>query len=355
MTPVPTVCALIVTYNRRALLAGTLAGLAAQTHALDHVLVVDNASTDDTAAFLAAQHPAVEHLRLDRNTGSAGGFHAGLAHAQHAVHEGRPFDFVWVMDDDVVPEPDCLAFLLAVAASSGKAVVVPERREADGTVRRAEHRLDGARQRYVPLDCPTSFAAPATEPESPPRWCATDVFTFEGPLVHRRALDAAGPHSEAAQPDAGLFITADDTHFAIAVYHALGAEASALVPDAGLSRQVSPPTDTVPVRSALKGWLTGNPALDLWPDRAHWKRVYYFRNRHLVWKQLGWHRRRWRHAALHAGYLVTDALAARRRGWAWRTRLRWNARAFWLGLRGQSGAFLDPAHYFAEIEDEQSR
>ncbi|MEM6785323.1 MAG: glycosyltransferase, partial [Bacteroidota bacterium] len=266
--PEPTVCALVVTYNRRALLADTLAGLVAQSQALDHILVVDNASTDGTAAFLAEHHPAVEHLRLGRNTGSAGGFHAGLAHAHHATHGGQPFDYVWVMDDDVVPEPDCLALLLAVAAASGKAVVVPERREADGTVRRAEHRLDDTTQRHVPLDCPSSLDTPAAHAKSLQRWCPTDVFTFEGPLVHRRALEAAGPHSPAAQPDPGLFITADDTHFAIAVYHALGPDASALVPDAGLRRQVPPPTDTVPVRSALKGWLTGNPALDLWPDRA---------------------------------------------------------------------------------------
>ncbi|MEM6785212.1 MAG: glycosyltransferase, partial [Bacteroidota bacterium] len=303
---------------------------------------------------LGEKRPTVEHLQLDRNTGSAGGFHAGLAHAHRATHDGRPFDFVWVMDDDVVPEPDCLALLLAVAEASGSAVVVPERREADGTVRRAEHRLDDRAQRYVPLDGPSSLDAPAA-PASPPRWCATDLFTFEGPLVHRRALEAAGPLSPAAQPDPGLFITADDTHFAIAVYHALGPDAAALLPDAGLRRQVPPPTGTVPVRSALKGWLTGTPALDLWPDRAHWKRVYYVRNRHLVWQRLGWGRRRWRHAALHAGYLVTDALAARRLGWAWRTRLRWNARALWLGVRGRSGAFLDPARYFAEIDAEIER
>ncbi|MEM8558155.1 MAG: glycosyltransferase [Bacteroidota bacterium] len=346
----PSVCALVVTYNRRALLADTLVALAAQTRAPDHVLVVDNASMDGTAALLADRFPETEHLRLDRNTGSAGGFHAGLAHTHAAMHHGEPFDFVWVMDDDVVPAPDCLARLLAVAEVSGKAVVVPERREADGTVRRAEHLLDDAAQRYVPLACPSSVETP--DDADPLRWCATDVFTFEGPLVSRHALDIAGPHSPAAQPDPGLFITADDTHFAIAVYHALGPEATALVPGAGLHRQVPPPTNTVPVRSALKGRLTGNAALDLWPDRAHWKRVYYFRNRHLLWRALGWPRRRWRHAVLHSGYLLTDALAARRLGWAWRTRLRWNLRALRLGLRGQSGAFLDPAQYFAEVRDE---
>ncbi|MDR1392832.1 MAG: glycosyltransferase [Bifidobacteriaceae bacterium] len=96
--------AVVVAYNRRDLLLGTLDGLAAQSRPPDAVLVVDNASTDDSAQ-LAGQHPVVDEvLRLSRNTGGAGGFCAGLAHALMSHGAGA----VWLMDDDTAPTPTAL-------------------------------------------------------------------------------------------------------------------------------------------------------------------------------------------------------------------------------------------------------
>jgi rhamnopyranosyl-N-acetylglucosaminyl-diphospho-decaprenol beta-1,3/1,4-galactofuranosyltransferase len=77
-----------------------------EVDALDRVLVVDNASTDGTGAWLAAE--GVEHRTLPTNTGGAGGFHEGL---RWAVEE-TDADLVWLMDDDGLPEPDCLDLLL---------------------------------------------------------------------------------------------------------------------------------------------------------------------------------------------------------------------------------------------------
>lgn len=99
------VLALVVTHNRKHLLAECLDLLAAQDRPPDHVLVVDNASTDGTPALLAERE--VEHLRLERNTGAAGGFHFGLAEARR-----RDFDWVWLLDDDAHPRPDSLQKLL---------------------------------------------------------------------------------------------------------------------------------------------------------------------------------------------------------------------------------------------------
>ena len=73
---------------------------------LDEVLVVDNASTDGTGAWLATQDDVVS-TTLAVNSGGAGGFNHGLA---WAVDRGA--DLVWLMDDDGLPEPDCLALLL---------------------------------------------------------------------------------------------------------------------------------------------------------------------------------------------------------------------------------------------------
>jgi GT2 family glycosyltransferase len=99
------VLALVVTHNRKPLLAECLDSLASQVRPPDHILVVDNASTDDTPALLAQRQ--VEHLRLKTNTGAAGGFHTGLAEACR-----RDFDWAWLLDDDAHPHPDSLLKLL---------------------------------------------------------------------------------------------------------------------------------------------------------------------------------------------------------------------------------------------------
>lgn len=101
------VCAVIVTYNRKALLKECLEAVLAQTRPPDHVLVVDNASTDGTREVLAEEFPEVEVLRLPENQGGAGGFHEGLKRAYAAG-----YTWFWLMDDDTIPEPEALEALL---------------------------------------------------------------------------------------------------------------------------------------------------------------------------------------------------------------------------------------------------
>ncbi|MBB6628989.1 glycosyltransferase family 2 protein [Nocardioides sp. KIGAM211] len=117
MTPEPTaaprVVGVVVTFNRLELLQRLVARLR-EVPELDEVLVVDNASTDGTGAWLveaaaaAADGPHLRVRTLADNRGGAGGFHDGLAWALE-----RDADLVWLMDDDGLPDPDCLATLLA--------------------------------------------------------------------------------------------------------------------------------------------------------------------------------------------------------------------------------------------------
>jgi rhamnopyranosyl-N-acetylglucosaminyl-diphospho-decaprenol beta-1,3/1,4-galactofuranosyltransferase len=104
----PRVAAVVVTYNRRRLLLESLAAVAAQARPADRVIVVDNASTDESAAAVREQFPDVTLEQLARNTGGAGGFAFGMALAL-----AGDADLIWLMDDDTVPEPGALAALLA--------------------------------------------------------------------------------------------------------------------------------------------------------------------------------------------------------------------------------------------------
>jgi rhamnopyranosyl-N-acetylglucosaminyl-diphospho-decaprenol beta-1,3/1,4-galactofuranosyltransferase len=109
---VPTVTAVVVTYNRADLLAECLDALDAQTHGPQRIVVVDNASTDETASVLAQRAGAIDVVTLQSNTGGAGGFAAGLAEALAAG-----CDAMWLLDDDTIPQPDALAELVRARES----------------------------------------------------------------------------------------------------------------------------------------------------------------------------------------------------------------------------------------------
>jgi GT2 family glycosyltransferase len=101
--------AVVVAYNRRDLLIEVLDALAVQSSPVAAIVVVDNASTDDTTAMVLDRFPGADLITVERNTGGAGGFAIGAARAL-ARHSA---DLVWLMDDDTVPTDTALAELLA--------------------------------------------------------------------------------------------------------------------------------------------------------------------------------------------------------------------------------------------------
>jgi len=103
-----TVVAVVVTYNRADLLRRCLHALERQTHPLDEILVIDNASTDGTPDMVRREFPAVSLTRMTRNSGGAGGFARGVDMAIDRGHE-----FAWLFDDDAEPRHEALAPLMA--------------------------------------------------------------------------------------------------------------------------------------------------------------------------------------------------------------------------------------------------
>lgn len=112
-----TVCAVVVTFRRAELLRQCLHAIQNQARAPDTILVVDNNSGDGTLEMLHGEFPDVSVLALNRNSGGAGGFHAGM---KWAVERG--FDWIWVMDDDGQSDPECLRHLTEKAEKLGAAV-----------------------------------------------------------------------------------------------------------------------------------------------------------------------------------------------------------------------------------------
>ena len=99
------VAAVVVTYNRKELLSQCLNKLLHQELVSCDVVVIDNASTDGTKEMIEEQHkvPEVIYINTGANLGGAGGFECGV---EKAVLLG--YEYVWIMDDDTLPEKDAL-------------------------------------------------------------------------------------------------------------------------------------------------------------------------------------------------------------------------------------------------------
>lgn len=118
-----TIAAVVVTYSRKGLLIKCLDALMNQTYPLDAIYIIDNASSDGTPELLIergyinktlspGKEPIedmktiklsafdktidIHYVRMNENTGGAGGFHEGVKRGYEAG-----YDWLWLMDDDV--------------------------------------------------------------------------------------------------------------------------------------------------------------------------------------------------------------------------------------------------------------
>ena len=129
----PPATIVVVNYNTAGQLPGCLAALAALDYpGAIEIVVVDNASTDDSVALLRAQFPQVRLIASPTNLGFGGGANLGWAEARG--------DLLAVLNPDVWPRPDWLAALargLADHAGARAAIAGGKLLYADGTVQHA--------------------------------------------------------------------------------------------------------------------------------------------------------------------------------------------------------------------------
>jgi GT2 family glycosyltransferase len=94
----------LVTWNSAAHLPACLNALAEQTHRCLELIAVDNASTDDSAAQVAARYPGAHVVRSPVNTGYCGGHNQAIRAAR-----GR---YYLPLNPDVVMTPTYVAALV---------------------------------------------------------------------------------------------------------------------------------------------------------------------------------------------------------------------------------------------------
>ncbi len=130
------VVALVLSHNAPMALARCIEAISGQTLAPQAIIVVDNASSPPVSveANVRARPGAgaltVSVVRSETNLGPAGGW--ALAFEEFLT---TSFDFAWVLDDDILPDPDCLEVLLDQAHDDPKgAFLFPWSVQPDGSV-----------------------------------------------------------------------------------------------------------------------------------------------------------------------------------------------------------------------------
>jgi GT2 family glycosyltransferase len=181
---------------------------------------------------------------MAENIGGAGGFHHGVRTAYDAG-----FDRVWLMDDDVVPAPDCLEVLMA----QDEDCLIAVREDLSGQlVEKAAVEFDLANPLAIRPKRSTVDSVYADRASMPERVEVQNV-AFEGFMARRSVVRDIG------FPDPEFFIFFDDAEYAVRARHT-GRRIWA-IRDARLVRQLE---------------------FDQQHDLAGWKGFYMYRNLFVV-------------------------------------------------------------------------
>ena len=107
------IAVVIPAWNGITLLPPCLDSLRAQTYRQFGVWVVDNASTDETAAMVRRDYPEVQLITLERNLGYTGATNVGIARSAGM--------WVAILNQDIVVDPHWLEGIAATAAAHPQA------------------------------------------------------------------------------------------------------------------------------------------------------------------------------------------------------------------------------------------
>jgi GT2 family glycosyltransferase len=196
---------IIVTFNRLPLLMKVIEGVRAQTLLPTDIVVVNNSDQDDTSEWLSAQEGIIEIRQT--NTGSSGGQYTGF---KYALDNG--YDWIWTMDDDVVPDSRCLESLMNDASEDS--IIAPLRFSPDNEEIYTEaidyNLTNPLKSFWVKIITPHDYQMS--------KLVEVSGLAFEGPLIPISIVKKIG------LPEKDFFIFADDTEYCLrarqAGYHA---------------------------------------------------------------------------------------------------------------------------------------
>jgi GT2 family glycosyltransferase/glycosyltransferase involved in cell wall biosynthesis len=205
----PPLAVVIVTYRSAGVIEDCLTALPAALEGIEHrVLVVDNASTDDTVAVVRRVAPWAEVWPQPRNGGFGAGVNAGIAAAAGCD--------VLVLNADIRLEPGSVALLREAAERPGTGIAVPRLVDAHGTLQHSLRRaptvpralgeavLGGHRAGRVP-----ALGEMVTDPARYLEPGPADWATGAAWLIRRECLAAVGVFEDR------FFLYSEETEYAL--------------------------------------------------------------------------------------------------------------------------------------------
>lgn len=165
------IAAIIVTYNRLELLQRCYNALLDQSNENFIIVVVNNGSTDGTKEWLDIPKDRLIVIHQN-NEGGAGGFYSGMKFAYEAG-----YDWMWLMDDDGVPEKKQLQELIHVSEANSFLF---------------------ANALVCDIEAPLSLSFGLSESilnvkdVEGQKWIKNLINPFNGTLIHRKVIDKIG-------------------------------------------------------------------------------------------------------------------------------------------------------------------
>lgn len=189
------VLAAIVTRDRLESLKKTISAILNQTRKPNEILVINNDSSDGTKDWLETQ-PGLTIIN-QANLGSSGGQYTAFSYTIE-----MQFDWIWVLEDDIIPNNDCLELLLE--DSNNNTVHAPLLLEKD-----SKPFYHFALDYNLTHPFKGFWNGIIDEDHVKQKYINAIGITFEGPLVHRKIIEKIG------LPEKKFFIFADDTEYFI--------------------------------------------------------------------------------------------------------------------------------------------
>jgi GT2 family glycosyltransferase len=215
------VASVVITFNRINFLKEIIDAIRDQTRKPDAIIVVNNSSSDGTLEWLSQQDDLI--VVTQDNVGSSGGQYTGIKKAYDLG-----FDWIWTMDDDVVPDEKCLEILFDDEEES--IIRTPLRFTPDGSPFENDALTYNLTNPFRSIWNDVLSKDLLNESKIP----AVGI-TFEGPLFHRSLVEKIG------LPEKKIFIFGDDTEFFIRAWKT--GWKIFVYRDAKLNRKLNPETD----------------------------------------------------------------------------------------------------------------
>lgn len=136
----PTVAVVLVNYNSASDTRACIESLCAMQWPSLQIIVVDNASQDDSVTQLKTLEPTITLITSPQNTGFSGGNNIAFTHLR-----AQPYplaDYVWVLNNDTTVAPDTLHQLVQLAQQYPNSLIGPRIVYPDGRFQRVGNHLN---------------------------------------------------------------------------------------------------------------------------------------------------------------------------------------------------------------------